>query len=170
VEEMAALRECFSADRCRVLLFHNGDSFINGSSILKLTCVHESVVPGVSQTVMETQGILVSTIPQAVDFLPKFSRENPKPAIIHPPEITGCYYQSILEALGTQSEVIYPLYKGADVIGLLSLHYTTKKLEASDISQDTLQQRAAQIELLVNKHQKPNWLLQSISPRFKWKR
>lgn len=57
------------AQRVYLAKYHNGDHYIDGSEIIKISRSHERVRPGVSYQADQFQGRLVSTIVEEVDLV-----------------------------------------------------------------------------------------------------
>lgn len=56
------LRSRYDAARAAVFQFHNGDVFLMADHTWKLTCTHELAAEGVTHTLRDNQGLLVSRV------------------------------------------------------------------------------------------------------------
>lgn len=154
-EILVELRVCSGADRVGVFMFHNGDRYINGSSMLRVSCSHESISRGI--TSFQAQGVLCSNIADAFDFL---EVKKPKSALhfkcVEHMEVG--LYRSTLEAQGVKAVVKFPLYRGGDIIGYVCadmVHTDCPDMEKMEV----LKERAALLELYVNRRHKKMFLL-----------
>ena len=68
-EVLTEVRVRFHADRAYVSMFHNGDKYINGSEILKVSRTNESVNSGVSLEAYHYQDINISLIPEEMALI-----------------------------------------------------------------------------------------------------
>jgi len=148
VERLAELRAHMGAERAYVLQFHNGCYFVNGSPILRMSCTHESVAPGVAPIKNHSKDIMVNHVLEAVSFLSEFERGS-LPAVRQVSSIADCFYKSVVVSQGAETIVQYPLYKNTQVIGMLVVDFhesttPTKSLLAG------MRDLAPQVEYLVN--------------------
>lgn len=164
VEALAGLRALTGAARAYVFQFHNGDYFSNGSSILRQTCTHESVSPGVSSMTRHGRNILVSTVICSVRFLMEHRRADP-PVYEETADIDAGFYKNILVSNGVEATIKYPLYRDNDIIGYIGVDFSDAKRQIrtdnpevdtryrSDILNKSGQvvTSAAQVEYWVNK-------------------
>jgi hypothetical protein len=118
MELLVEIRVKTVADRVSIFLFHNGERYINGNSILRLSGSYESLAAGISSHREYSQNILVSTVPQAVAFL---CSEAPIETVAfqRTAELESCFYKAVMESQGIQSVAKYPLRKGGDIIGFI---------------------------------------------------
>jgi hypothetical protein len=147
------LADC-KAQRCEIMMFHNGEYYMNGSSILKVSCAYESVTAGVSSVCEEWQNILVSQIPEAVGFLEHCTVAEPCSDMLHTETMGNCYYKSLLKAQGAVHDVRYPLYKGNTIVGFIRIQTTDACAEPEHIV-DKIKDAAPEVELLINRNHKP---------------
>src|SRR6476620_3100401 len=68
-EILTEIRVKYGADRSYLSMFHNGDHFINGSEILKVSRTNESVGQGVSLEAHYYQDIHISLIPEEMTLV-----------------------------------------------------------------------------------------------------
>jgi hypothetical protein len=118
MELLVEIRVKTVADRVSIFLFHNGERYVNGNSILRLSGSYESLAAGISSHREYSQNILVSTVPQAVVFL---CGDDPTQVVAYQrtQELESCFYKAVLESQGIQSVAKYPLRKGGDIIGFI---------------------------------------------------
>lgn len=67
-ELLSEIRFIFRAQRAYLVKFHNGEHYVDGSEILKMSRTHEVVSPGVSYQQTDFQGILTSRCPQQIEL------------------------------------------------------------------------------------------------------
>jgi hypothetical protein len=158
IAALATLKTDTRAQRCEVLMFHNGDYYVNGNSVLKLSCAYESVSSGVSSICEEWQKVLVSQIPEMLTFLEHADASSPIVAVLDTEDLQNCYYKSLLKAHGVAKDLRYPLFKGTDIVGCIRLHYTDSSIEINPDTLKAVLDAGPEIELLVNKgHRKDKW-------------
>jgi len=119
-DKLSELRTKTGAQRTYVFQFHNGSVFTNGSSILRMSCAHESVGNGVSSIMGHCRDVLVSTVREAVEFLTSFKRGDP-PVYTETHAVDSGYYKNILMNNGVEATIQYPLYRAAEVIGYIGV-------------------------------------------------
>ena len=155
IETLAALRAKMGADRASVFLFHNGNYYMNGDSILKMSCTHQSVAPGISNECHKVTEMLVSSIPEAVEFLVTYDKTKPKMHIIDASKMVTSLYKSLLDNQGVQVEIALPIHNQGQVIGIASLHF----LDAHDaevmresVNRDDFLESVSILEMLLDQH------------------
>lgn len=163
-EQLTEIRMNIEAKRVYVFQFHNGDVWTNGSSILRMTCSHESVVQGVSSLMGHCNSVLISTVQQAVAFLMKFQRGD-TPVYAETRDVESGYYKNILITSGVEATIQYPLYRADEIIGYLGADFDdidTKSRENNKATEAQYQkelkkkltlfaEKAAGVEYWVNK-------------------
>lgn len=118
-KQLAHLSGLMHSDRAMLLMFHNGEHFSNGSSILKLSCVTEfhtgSLIPASDQL----RGVLVSTVEDAVQdlLLPVGQMRDINMHEIHINMIG--YWPTLMTSIGAQYWCILPLLTDQKVIGIV---------------------------------------------------
>jgi len=152
LELLAALREAMGADRAYVFLFHNGDRYTNGNDILRMSCAHESVNAGVSHEQKNAQGVLLSTVPEAIRFLVDRTRDDTSVFFTLSQDVPASYYRSVLESYGVSAVAKYPLYKANNIVGFVGADYNSVDVDMQKVQ--ALADRAPQLELVVNREEK----------------
>jgi hypothetical protein len=139
--------EC-KADRVSVYLFHNGERYTNGSSILRISGSYETLAAGISSQRSNSQNVLVSTVPEAVDFL---AEDNVTDTVfsIKTEDLEPCFYSAALEAQGVKCVAKFPLCKGNDVIGFICADFVQTDAPNKK-SLDVLKKHSAKLELYLN--------------------
>lgn len=66
---LVEIRTKYNADRAYVFQFHNGANYSNKNSILRFSCSHEKVAPGISSEQNGLQGLLVSKYADIINSL-----------------------------------------------------------------------------------------------------
>jgi hypothetical protein len=157
-ELLAEIRVRSGADRVGVFLFHNGTKYVNGSSYLQVSCSYESISRGI--TSFQSQGTLISTITEALDFL-ALADVVKKVHTDYVELLTPCFYRTVLESQGVKAVSKFPLYKGSDIIGYICADMVqsdcpdTAKLEV-------LKEKAPLIEYYLNQRNCSSLLLEML--------
>lgn len=146
-EILVEIRIKTKADRVSVYLFHNGEHYVNGNSILRISGAYESLKNGICSHRDSSQSILVSTVSESVGFLVGSPLE--KVYFKKVSDLEGCYYQAVLVSQGVRALAKYPLLKGSDIIGFICVDYVQN--EGPPIKDlDLIKEQAPQIELHLN--------------------
>lgn len=136
---VTAVRLNQHATRASLLRFHNGDYYIDGSPIQKITCTHESVKLGIAHMAME--GVPLSGISIALDVL---MRKDSHPHNIK--EMPDCRFRRLLESLGTHVVAGVPVYISShQLAGFLVLGWVDPLQRPWDKMQEVLEQSAREI-------------------------
>jgi len=146
-EILVEIRVEVNADRVSLFLFHNGERYINGNSILRLSGAYECLANGIGSHKESSQNILVSTVPEAVSFLVNDPFEKVQFDKVE--ELEECYYQAVLISQGVRSVAKYPIRKGNDIIGFISADFVQTEGPAKDKIK-IIKEKASQVELHVN--------------------
>jgi len=143
-ELLVEIRVKVVADRVSIYLFHNGEHYINGNSILRLSGAYESLAPGISNYKEYSQNILVSTIPEAVAFLCDLavSREV---CYQETQELPTCYYRAVLETQGVRAVAKYPLFCNGHIIGFVCADFVQSPGSRQEMEE--IRKVAPQLEL-----------------------
>jgi hypothetical protein len=145
---LAAARSKMDAHRSYVYMFHNGDYYNNGNSILKMSCTHESVAAGISKEGAQAQGILVSTVPEAVLSLVEAGNTPETITITHIHNLQPCYYRSAMEAQGVATVAKCALYKNNNIIGFVGVDFLHDEIDIDKLH--FLKDYSPRLEFLVN--------------------
>ncbi len=119
-EFLTELRVKLHADRAVILQFHNGGSFLDGSSMKKFSSTHESCSVGVSGTASVRAGLLASNY---IDMLEHLSLNTPD---IHATSsISDCQFRRHLESNHTLVYSMMPIkdVRGVSVMGCLLIEW-----------------------------------------------
>lgn len=156
---LVELRVRLQADRLAIFMFHNGDCYINGNSILKVSCAYEDLAAGISSERANSQGVLVSTVQEAFDFLvDKNSRKQI--AVIMTRDLPPGYYKAVMNSQGVRMILKYPLLKGDKIIGMLCADYVQDDSLPVPIAalQESVIAAVPMIELQLNQAKTKTWL------------
>jgi hypothetical protein len=136
-EELEAIRLDMKADRCWILMYHNGGHFLHSKrSMQKFSVMFETSAPGVSGIGMVFNNIPVSLFSRSVDELVK----NGKICIkdYKDPKIATFGLKEAAEATGARSSYSYALFDIVtdECIGTMGIDYLKKKnLDAHSIEE-----------------------------------
>jgi len=155
-DDLASVRTKMSSDRSYVYMFHNGDHYTNGNSILKMSCTHESARPGVTKEGDHAQSILVSTVSEAVEGLVESFKNSDFITFTRIQDLQPCFYRSAMEAQGVTAVAKYPLYKDNNIIGFVGVDFMRSKVDTDKLH--FLKECAPGLEYLVNKTNKRSLL------------
>lgn len=75
---LTELRVKHGATRALLFKLHNGERFASGSSIMKMSCVGESLSEGVSSLSDSCRNVMLSTVPEAIQFIYDAHPQNGK--------------------------------------------------------------------------------------------
>lgn len=147
-ELLVEIRVGCEADRVSIYMFHNGERYTNGNSMLRLSGAYETLAAGISSQRPNSQNVLVSTVPEAVEFLVdddvRDALYSGKTADLEP-----CFYRAALEAQGVRCVAKYPLCKGPDIIGFVCADFVQTDTP-HQLSLDIIKQHAPKLEMYLN--------------------
>lgn len=149
------------ADRVSICLFHNGERYTNGSSILKISAAYETVADGISSERAREQNVLVSTVPEAVAFLTHLDHMDKVHCDVME-QMPNCYYKSSLLNQGLHAVAKYPLRDGEDIIGFICVDFVKSVPEMSRIP--IIMREAPRLEMYLNR-QEPRGFWRKIKGR-----
>lgn len=154
-EILVEIRVKCRADRVAIYLFHNGERYTNGNSILRLSAAYETVGNGISPQRDQAQNILISSVSESVAFL---ADEEARDKVFYREvaDIPTCSYKAVLEAQGVKSVAKYPLHDGEDVIGFICLDFVVNKPEVGELV--CVSNAAGRLELYLKNNKKPSLL------------
>ena len=108
-------------ERALLLRFHNGGYFMNGDSILKLSCASEFTNQGVASVADRFVQMLVSTIPEAVEDLLRPTEDMMEFNIRkQTAQQCGCW-SAILKHMGVDSWMMLPIFQDGRIIGVVMI-------------------------------------------------
>jgi transcriptional regulator with GAF, ATPase, and Fis domain len=93
------------ADRAQIVQFHNGEYFIDGVSMQKLSLTHESVSNGISSEATSKTGILISHF---APLMEKLSNNEPEYCVVADEKTS--FFKNTLEAANVHSYMVLPLF------------------------------------------------------------
>lgn len=142
------LRVKTAADRVAIYMFHNGDHYINGNSILRTSALYEAVGPGISSEMHTAQGVLLSTIPEALEFL---CVKDPKAVVDYRAveDLPICFYRAVLESKGVRALAKYPLHRDGQIVGFINADYVRSYQPSAD-ELDAIKASVPLLELSLN--------------------
>lgn len=152
---LITLRVKIDAARVGIFLFHNGEYYINGNSILRASCAYEELAPGISSEKQAAQNVLLSTVPEAFDFLTQKTMRK-APIVMYTETVLSGYYRAVLESQGVEAVAKYPLFKEDKVIGVLIADYMHRDVPKADVLEE-MKDIAPQIELALSEVRTKNW-------------
>jgi len=161
-KQLAHLSGLMHADRAILLMFHNGEYFSNGSSILKMSCVTEfhsgSLVPSAG----EFRGVLVSTVEDAVQDL-LLPVELMKDINVHEmPMAASGYWPALLTSIGARYWCILPLLTERKVTGVVMFTWQNEPKERHlKAGLKDILEVVQSLEYTVNNHAAPRYTSQS---------
>ena len=151
---LAEIRIRCKADRVAVYLFHNGERYTNGNSILRLSGAYETVGPGISSQLPHGQGILVSSIQEAVEFLADEQRSD-RVYYKEVENIPPCSYRSTLKSQGVEAVAKFPLHDCDDIIGFVCVDFVKRKPVIGELT--SIPPAASRLEVYLKNNKKPGF-------------
>lgn len=132
-DALLRLQEKHGAARALLFMFHNGDSFTSGNSILKMSCTAEVTDPGLSSMADSCKYVLLSTVPEAVQFIYDSRAATTKPDTDWHPIVRENLPGGSLRATFTNFRVAVSMHriiydmsnpKSPEPIGFIALQFT----------------------------------------------
>ena len=147
-ELLVEIRVTADADRVAVYLFHNGEHYVSGNSILRVSAAYESLGNGIAGQLESAQSMLVSTIPQATYFL---TVQNLGEYVFFRKvsDVETCFYKAVLSDQGVQAVAKYPIRKNGEIIGYICADFV-KTDDPDQTKLAVLKKTAPQLELHIN--------------------
>ena len=141
-EVLTEVRVLAHAARAQIVQFHNGEYFIDGISMQKLSVTHESLANGVSGEALSKRNLLISLFAPVME---KIEKNDP----IHylTDKDKDSYFKSTLELFNVDSYMILPLFYGNIKSGFIMIQWCNKgktdlvKSEIHKIQDDVLHAR-----------------------------
>jgi len=131
-ELLTELRVNTDASRAQIIQFHNGEYFMDGISMKKMSLTHESLAKGISQEADKMTNILISLFtPLMVKVL------EDKPVIYRTVDDEHGICRNIMQTNNTVAYAVLPLKHRNSVSGYVILNwcndYKSKRLNAEEI-------------------------------------
>lgn len=122
-EFLTEMRVSTHADRAQIIQFHNGEYFLDGISMQKLSVTHESLSNGTSSEAAIKNGVLISHFASLMEKLDLnaahvYRTEKEKPT----------YFKNTLKASNVNSYVVIPLFYSNMKSGFLMLQWCGEDL------------------------------------------
>lgn len=117
-ECLTELRVLTDSARAQVIQFHNGEYFMDGVSMRKLSCTHESVAKGVSAQGDKTTNLLISLFTPLIE---EVTKDNPIPHLVKN-EKDG-FNKSSLETANVHSYCVLPLRHKNMISGFVMIQW-----------------------------------------------
>jgi hypothetical protein len=152
-EALIELRMKVEADRVHIIQFHNGDKFIAGNPIWKMTCTHETCREGVSFEAKNIHAMPVSQLTCELSWLWDRVWNNAGPMtpagivrvkcaanckpcpqelkviLINTESLPPSFFRTTLEARGTRFGMSSPVVVGDMIVGYIAVDYTSGALD-----------------------------------------
>ena len=113
-ETLTELRIMTNCARVHLIQFHNGEYFLDGVSMKKLSLTHESLNKGTSGEGDKLQGILISRF---ITLIQKLLTGNVSLTIVR--EMDECYFKQFLSSGSTLAYIAVPLMQRGMVVGYI---------------------------------------------------
>lgn len=117
-ECLTELRVLTDAARAQVIQFHNGEYFMDGVSMRKLSCTHESLAKGVSAQGDKTTNLLISLFTPLIE---EVTKDNSIPHLVKN-EKDG-FNKSSLETANVHSYCVLPLRHRNMISGFIMIQW-----------------------------------------------
>ena len=111
----------YSAQRAFILQRHNGGKFKTGRSMNKLSTTFEALEDGVSTEFKEYQNLPISLYSGLVDVV-----QNERGIFPIIEDIDDILTRAFFTQRGTKTAVVYPISRGADLVGMVGFEWTHK--------------------------------------------
>lgn len=111
----------YGAQRAFVLQRHNGGKYGTGKSMNKLSTTFEALEEGVSTEFKEYQNIPMSLYSGMIDVV-----QNERGVFPITEDIDDILTRAFFTQRGTKTAVIYPILRGADLVGMVGFEWTHK--------------------------------------------
>ncbi len=123
-EILTEIRIRFMGDRAYLSMFHNGDKYINGSEILKVSRTNESVSQGVSLEAHYYQDIHISLIPEEMELV-----ADPAVSFVKTHELQDGKFRRMLISRGVKAVARAAIRQKDDIIGFLGIDFVDDDIE-----------------------------------------
>lgn len=118
-ELLVELRIKTCSDRTFLALFHNGNRYINGSEILKMSRTNETCNPGISLEALRYQDISVTLVPDLIKII-----TEEKPVLFKVNDLEDGKFKRLLIGSGVKTVCRYPIKMNKDMVGFVGLDYS----------------------------------------------
>lgn len=119
-EILTEIRAKLSADRVYLTLFHNGNKYIDGSEILKMSRTNESVSPGISIEAHYYQDISISLVPDEMKMV-----TSPGVNYATVSSLEDGKFKRMSISRGVKAVARCGIRKSNDIIGFLGVDFDT---------------------------------------------
>jgi hypothetical protein len=117
-------RVLMHADRAQIIQFHNGEYFIDGISMQKLSLTHESVSNGISSEAQSKTGILISHF---APLMEKLNDDEPNYFIVNNEKAS--FFKNTLDASNVYSYIVLPLFYANIKSGYIMIQWCSEDRE-----------------------------------------
>ena len=117
-ERLTELRCITDCARVTLVQFHNGEYFMDGVSMAKLSCTHESLTKGVSSTAHSITNVLISLHTPMIEKILKDS-----PLLYFVKDEKEGYYKNLLESVNVTCYMIMPVKYRNMISGYVSAQW-----------------------------------------------
>ncbi len=117
-ELLTESRVMLRADRAYLVMFHNGNKYVDGSEVLKKSRTNESVGPGVSFEAQNYQNIKISLMPDEM----KLATEE-GPSFITVESLKDGKFKRLLLGSGVRAAARCAIRKDKDIIGFIGVDF-----------------------------------------------
>jgi hypothetical protein len=111
----------YGAQRAFILQRHNGGKYGTGKSMTKLSTTFEALEDGVSTEFKEYQNLPISLYSGLVDVV-----QNERGIFPIAEDIDDILTRAFFAQRGTKTAVVYPISRGADLVGMVGFEWTHK--------------------------------------------
>jgi hypothetical protein len=111
----------YGAQRGFILQRHNGGKYGTGKSMTKLSTTFEALEEGVSTEFKEYQNLPISLYSGLVDVV-----QNERGIFPIIEDIDDILTRAFFTQRGTKTAVVYPISRGADLVGMVGFEWTHK--------------------------------------------
>ncbi len=139
------IRIRFDAARAYLALYHNGDKYVEGSSLLKMSRISETVAPGVSLEAENYRNILISLLNEENKLV---CEKGPSFTITS--TLSDGKFKRMCESRGIYAVARCGIRKGEDIIGFIGLDYNDQDMATPPESLNDLSRYAGIIEQVLS--------------------
>lgn len=111
-------------DRAQIVQFHNGEYFIDGVSMQKLSLTHESVSNGISSEATSKTGILISHF---APLMEKLNNNIPEYCVVANEKTS--FFKNTLEASNVYSYMVLPIFYTSIKSGYIMIQWCVDEKE-----------------------------------------
>jgi len=151
-ELLTELRVSTDCARAQIVQFHNTGEFVDGISMKKLTCTHESLNSGVSG---QGGSLKDQMITMFLPLINKVTKNNPEIYMID--NCPDSYCKQFAESSSVMAFSVLPIRNSAWIIGFVTIQWCSMS-KADDIKEDEVMSKLEsirdQIEVHLNRQNK----------------